>query len=421
MNSRNDLFGDLPPPTHTSTPAQQPPQHHHNQHHPPAASKATEITDAKPPAIQAQPPPPRLKSALKRAKAPSESVPPESGSEKRLKFKTTTDASEVQVIDAMKKIASHIKNEAKMSKASKLAIQLIQAKSVKPENSAHFLAILEAAMSSPTSCHQASVRAHYHALFTAAQDTTESLNKQQKNQLAVWTIRAVVANDLFTDDSFVFSKTAGRVKELISALPVATKEDDAEEAKALKEESVKVDGDGHGNGNPSSAGSSVPTAKEEESDAKEEESDPFGLDALLSRPKKDIMTKLNSISADKTRKEDEEESKGFLRLQREALINCLEIAANRYRTPWCQTVIDILAKHAFDNISRFTALQRDAIEKLWASVREQHIRRKQGKSVSGKLDVNGFEWLQQQYASEKISIRRAVGGGGDRRCEQWLG
>ncbi|KAL9273554.1 hypothetical protein AKJ16_DCAP14114 [Drosera capensis] len=412
MNSRNDLFGDLPPPTHTSTPAQQPPQHHHNQHHPPVASKAAEIIDAKPPAIQAAPP--SLKSALKRAKAPSDSVAPVSGSEKRLKFKTTTDASEAQVIDAMKKIASHIKNEAKMSKASKLAIQLIQAKSVTPENSAHFLAILEAAMSSPASCHQASVRVDYHALFTAAQDTTESLNKQQKNQLAVWMIRAVVANDLFTDDSFVFSKTAGHVKGLISALPVATKEDDAEEAEALKEESVKVDGDGHGNGNPSSAASSVPSCKEEESD-------PFGLNALLSRPKQDVMTKMNSISADKTRKDEEEESKRFLRLQREALINCLEIAANRYRTPWCQTVIDILAKHAFDNISRFTAHQRDAIEKLWASVREQHIRRKQGKSVSGKLDVNGFEWLQQQYASEKISIRRAVGGGGDRRCEQWLG
>lgn len=87
----------------------------------------------------------------------------------------------------------------------------------------------------------------------------------------------------------------------------------------------------------------------------------------------------------------------------------------------CQTVIDILVKHAFDNVSRFTSKQREAIEKLWASIREQQTRRKQGKSVSGKLDVNAFEWLQQKYATEKISIRHAVGGRGDRRCEQWLG
>jgi hypothetical protein len=87
----------------------------------------------------------------------------------------------------------------------------------------------------------------------------------------------------------------------------------------------------------------------------------------------------------------------------------------------CQTVIDILVKQAFDNVGRFTSLQRDAIEKLWASIREQHARRKQGKSVTGKLDVNAFEWLQQKYSTEKISIRHSVGASGDRRAQQWLG
>lgn len=87
----------------------------------------------------------------------------------------------------------------------------------------------------------------------------------------------------------------------------------------------------------------------------------------------------------------------------------------------CQTVIDILVKHASDNVARFTVHQRDAVEKLWASIREQQTRRRQGKSVNGKLDVNGFEWLQQKYANEKISIRHSVGGSGDRRATQWLG
>ncbi|KAG0488330.1 hypothetical protein HPP92_007141 [Vanilla planifolia] len=87
----------------------------------------------------------------------------------------------------------------------------------------------------------------------------------------------------------------------------------------------------------------------------------------------------------------------------------------------CQTVIDILAKHAFDHIDRFTLQQRQAIQKLWASIKEQQIRRKQGKSVTGKLDMNAFEWLQEKYANEKISIRHSVGGGGERRAEQWLG
>lgn len=349
------------------------------------------------------PPPPALKSALKRTKPPAESQPETSAPEKRLRFKTTTDASETQVIEAMQKIASHIKNTSKFSKASKLAMQLIQAGSVKPATSDHFFAILEAAMSSLTACNEPSVRADYHELFTAVQDTIECLSKKQQNMITTWTMRAVVANDLFTDDSFVFSKATGRIKETISNLPVATEDDDGEEAAALKEKAESVN--------------------EEAQTENKEESDPFGLDDLIpSTSKKDDRSKGKRVTPTKARKgQEEEETKRFLRSQREALISCLEIAANRYKTPWCQTAIDILVKHAFDNVSRFTSRQRDAIEKLWASVREQQVRRKQGKSVSGKLDVNAFEHLQQKYANEKISIRRAVGGSGDRKCQQWLG
>ncbi|XP_059628564.1 uncharacterized protein LOC132271259 isoform X2 [Cornus florida] len=332
--------------------------------------------------------------------------------EKRLRFKTTTDASVTQIIEAMQKILSHIKNPKKFSKASKLAIQLIQAGSVKTETSDHFFAMLEAAMSSPTSCNDPSVRADYHALFSAAQDTVECLNKKQRNQLTSWTIRAVVANDLFTDDSFVFSKASGRIKEAISNLPVATEDDDTEEAAALKEIEVAT------------ADSQI---KQDMSlvascEGNNKELDPFGLNALIpSTLRKDERTKGKKEAAAKIRKEEEEETKRFLKSQREALVLCLEIAAQRYKIPWCQTVIDILVKHAFDDISRFTSKQRDAITKLWASIREQQSRRKQGKSVSGKLDVNGFEWLQQKYANEKISIRHSVSGGGERRAQQWLG
>ncbi|CAN6894518.1 unnamed protein product [Brassica oleracea] len=49
----------------------------------------------------------------------------------------------------------------------------------------------------------------FHALYTcyekSAQDVAECLDKSQKNLLTIWTIKAVVANDLFTDDSFMVS------------------------------------------------------------------------------------------------------------------------------------------------------------------------------------------------------------------------
>ncbi|KAE8659968.1 methyltransferase-like protein 6-like [Hibiscus syriacus] len=353
-------------------------------------------------------PTPVLKSALKRPK-PSE--PEAAVQEKRLRFKMTTDASETQVIEAMQRIASHIKNPTKFSKASKLAIQLVQAGSVKAGTSEHFFAILEAAMSSTASCTDSSVRGDYHSLFTAAQDAAECLNKKQKNQLTVWTFRAVMANDFLTDDSFVFSKTASKLKDEICSLPFATEEDDIDEAATLKDETET--------GNDDDAKQAIVSSAEENN---KDESDPFGLDALIPRSgKKDDRTKGKKDATTKSRKDDEEDTKRFLQSKREALISCLEIAARRYKTPWCQTVIDILIKHAFDNVARFTSRQRDAVEKLWASVREQQIRRKQGKSVSGKLDVNAFEWLQQKYSTEKISIRHSVGASGDRRCQQWLG
>ncbi|KAI4301986.1 hypothetical protein L6164_035211 [Bauhinia variegata] len=397
----DNLFEGLPPPSANLPPPPSPSSS--SQHESPNLTATCEREESPIPA-----PKPILKSSLKRSN-PTDSNSQAGAPKKSLKFKTTTDASEAQVIEAMQKISSHIKNPAKFSKASKLAIQLIHAGSVKSGTADYFFAILEAAMSSSISCSDPSVRADYHALFSEAQSTTEHLNKKQKNQLTTWTINAVVANDFYTDDSFVFSKAAGQIKDAISNLPVATEDDDVEEAMSLKNSEHTLDGEQIERDMPVKGN-------------KRDEGDPFGLDALIpGSTKKGEKTKEKKEAAVKMRKEEEEENKRFLKSKREALITCLEIAARRYKTPWCQTVIDILVKHASENVARFTARQRDAIEKLWASIREQQICRKQGKSVSGKLDVNGFEWLQQKYATEKISIRHSVGGSGERRAEQWLG
>ncbi|KEH42985.1 hypothetical protein MTR_1g079830 [Medicago truncatula] len=185
----DDLFEGLPPP---SSITQSQPQL-------PILSVSTNNNTESSSLLSA--PKPILKSSLKRSN-PTQSDNSQAP-KKSLKFKTSTDASETQVIDAMEKISSHIKNPAKFSKAAKLAIQLIEAGSVKSGVSDYFFAILEAAMLSPVSCTDPSVRADYHSLFTAAQNAKEHLNKKQKNQLATWTISAVVANDLYTDDSFV--------------------------------------------------------------------------------------------------------------------------------------------------------------------------------------------------------------------------
>ncbi|KAJ3689103.1 hypothetical protein LUZ61_018267 [Rhynchospora tenuis] len=407
----DDIFAGLPPPSKPELRASPSPAPVSAPQPPPAPALKSALKRSKP---SSQPPPSDStkevagaapKSALKRGKPSFADTPTDSNEEasgKRLRFRTSVDASETQIIEAMQKITSHIKNPSKFGKASKLAVQLIQAGSVKEGTSDQFYSLLEAAMHSLSTCSEPSVRADYHELFTAAQDVTEHFNKKQKNQLVIWTLHAVVANDLHTDDSFVFSKTVTKIKEAISNLPIASADDDKEEAESLAATE-----------NPES---------DARTEAKEDNAlaDPFGLDNLFANEsKKQEKSRGKEISNLNTKEEDG--LKSFMKSQREALLKCLEIAAKRYRIPWTQTAIDILVKHAFDNVQRFTRQQREAIEKLWGSIKEQQIRRRQGKSVTGKLDVNAFEWLQEKYSHQKISIRHAVGGGGERRCEQWLG
>lgn len=122
---------------------------------------------------------------------------------------------------------------------------------------------------------------------------------------------------------FQFSKATGRIKDAISSLPVATEDDDMEEAVNLKEEPKLVNADEKMN-------EVSPHATSEQ----HEELDPFGLDRLITNTtKKDEKSKGKNEPLTRS-KEDEEENKRFLKSQREALISCVEIAAKRYKIPW---------------------------------------------------------------------------------------
>lgn len=407
-----NLFAGLPAPSSVCQSDQTPKPNPKPNGKPPAIPKPVEV----------------LRGALKRDKRPAtqEENNTEAGGKdasKRVRFKTTVDASTKQVVDAMQKIAAHIGNPAKFGKASKLALQLVHAGSVNTDTCDHFFDILQVAMSSPSSSHDPALRADYHLLFTAVQDILDCFNKQQQKQLETWIIRAQVANDLCTDDSFVFSKASGRVRQAISSLPEASHEDDVVEETLV---SCRQGQDGNIErpetvGDEKAQGSENHSESQDPPNIDEVETDPFGLDVLFTKSsKKDEKARKRRDEAASSKKVQDDAGR-FLREHKEALIECLNIAAGRYKILWAQTMIDILVKHAYDNISKFTAQQRDAIEKLWASIREQQQRRKQGRSAAGKLDVTAFERLQEQYANEKISIRRAVGGSGERRTQQWLG
>lgn len=89
--------------------------------------------------------------------------------EKRVRFKEGLEANSEQVQSAMQKIASHIGNPTKFRKASKLAVQLLEAGNVSGEFSDTFFSILKAAMTQPSRATEAPLRADYCALFSMVQ------------------------------------------------------------------------------------------------------------------------------------------------------------------------------------------------------------------------------------------------------------
>lgn len=177
--AKDSLFGGLPPPV-----APQP-----NSTTTSAASRA-----------ESKPPIPST-SAAPITKRAGDAKPKEG---KRVRFQPTTmEASSEQVVEAMAKIAIHIGNPGKFSKASKLALQLLQAGSVNLDTADPFFRILKAAMVCPSHATDAALRSDYQALFNAVHEKLECFSGAQRMQIEVWELWVLVANDLYTDDTFV--------------------------------------------------------------------------------------------------------------------------------------------------------------------------------------------------------------------------
>lgn len=104
-----------------------------------------------------------------------------------------------------------------------------------------------------------------------------------------------------------------------------------EEAASLKDELETADKD-------DTDTQDVSSVAQLEGDNKEDD-DPFGLDALIpSKVKKDVKIKGKKDAASKNGSDVEEETKRFIKSQREGLISCLEIAAKRYKIPWSNSL-----------------------------------------------------------------------------------
>jgi hypothetical protein len=97
-----------------------------------------------------------------------------SAESRRVRFKSDeVEANSEQILGAMGKIASHIGNPGKFSKACKLALQLLQAGSVKSDTADAFFEILRASMTLPSQAVDSKLCMDYHSLFSAVMDKLE--------------------------------------------------------------------------------------------------------------------------------------------------------------------------------------------------------------------------------------------------------
>eukprot|EP00198_Chlamydomonas_reinhardtii_P010641 XP_001699978.1 predicted protein [Chlamydomonas reinhardtii] len=239
-----------------------------------------------------------------------------------------------QVSAALVKIGGHIANPDKFVKAAGLLRQLIDGGAAGRQHRELLFEVIKAAFSDLDAASDPGLRRDYmrlcHSLDKRQAAEPGLFSRPQRAQLEVYRVLGFTQNEMHTDDSFVFNKVLGRIKEAVEALPPADEADEEAQAElqagddsdsepGAEEEEAGGGSGGGGNKRPEvkqeqdqeggagAAGSDeVPAAVgpdaaapqlPQEPEAREEpgagagseedvEADPFGLDSLLPAPKK---------------------------------------------------------------------------------------------------------------------------------------
>ncbi|CAL8464520.1 g4055 [Coccomyxa elongata] len=308
-----------------------------------------------------------------------------------------------QVQAALEKILSHISNPKKFKKASPLLRELLGQGVVTKAHSNLLFEALKGAMRDPTLAVDPTQTIEFQKLFTVASKHAELFSMRQKGQLDVFGLWGVLRGQLLTDDSFVYNRVLSRIKDSIQHLPEATEDDD--EALLRVKERLQEEANGAG----SSGKDTAPQAAAPP--AEDPEADPFGLEQIIQK-----------AEAPKRERAAVWSSRESLAMKRDALLDCLDTARSRYGLAWARTSTDIAIQDLHNNRTKFCKSQQPRIDQLWRFVQDQRLRRKQGPSAKeARRDTTSFEAARAEWGKATLSVRGAVGGGGDHRSEVWLG
>ncbi|UPR02160.1 hypothetical protein HOP50_09g54860 [Chloropicon primus] len=129
----------------------------------------------------------------------------------------------VSIVQALEKIEKHIKRPEKCHKACKLLLTLIEEKQLNKDNAHNFFLALRASLEDRHASAKPELRRIYRKLFLSAEANIGAFSDEDSSWIReAFALIAIVRNELFTDDSFVFNKRINFVKKAFLGLGQAT-------------------------------------------------------------------------------------------------------------------------------------------------------------------------------------------------------
>lgn len=133
--------------------------------------------------------------------------------------KPPVDPNRDSVLDGAPRLAQHIRTSSKFIKVAGMAYALLEGKQVTEKNAGAFFEVLMAGMEDPHRLRDVSMRVAVRRLYSSAIAKKHVFPPECELTLRVWQLHVLTQIELFTDDSFQFTKAAKVVREAVEGLP----------------------------------------------------------------------------------------------------------------------------------------------------------------------------------------------------------
>lgn len=124
-----------------------------------------------------------------------------------------------EIIAAAPRLAQHIQSAAKFNKVAAMAYSLLEGGRVTSENSHAFMSVLNAAAADCTRVREKIYRVACVKLFGSAMKRAEIFSAAERETLKLWELRILKQAEIYTDDSFQFSRAVNTLRTYLVQLP----------------------------------------------------------------------------------------------------------------------------------------------------------------------------------------------------------